>query len=127
MPAQYISQLMKSVEYELAIADRQASIAQLKAWEKFSLHHDFPNVAPSVYEGWEEDRFLDWQEVNMQLSIKPKFSIRYFLKHLFNRTATPCRKRYKLASAKDTKAISVTITFTKKAHKIDSHYNIESQ
>lgn len=122
------------LQNELNEADRSAFIAQTELWKKFGDHSDFPQVTQEIYQGWLENRYLDWKVVELNFNIRPVSS------SFFSRLGASFgwligkkqplnmeQETFVLANSNDPKSIRINVKFEKLNGQIHSTYTTSNQ
>lgn len=120
------------LQNELFEADRSAFHAQVELWKRFADYPDFPQADAAVYQGWFQDRYLDWKVVEFTLHIRPvSGSFWYRLKNSWlnlTKQLTPTQieeQTYVLVAPNDEQAQSIKVRFEKVDGKIQATYQTE--
>lgn len=71
MSTNTITGWLSSLERELIEMDAAATAAQIGLWSEFSRYPDFPALGQEIFKGWAEHRYMDWQNIELSLHLKP--------------------------------------------------------
>ncbi len=115
---------------EVLEMDKNAQYQQAQLWSKFGNNPEFDFLDDQLYEGWEDNRYLDWKTIVLSLNLKPVrtgfFSrIRSGLNWMFRSVPLVFDEKgvYQLCEKSDVRSFELKVVFTKTKGQIN--VNIE--